>query len=228
MKITWKSRVVAAAAALVLAVATSPAATVYNINFTSNDEVPNGFTNYKPTNFNALEAETFSIGNGLTLSFDLINNYTTTNTTINPLTAGGLFAPIGVTSNFQLSGLTPGSTVTLYAIGAWDGPGRAAFVSFAGSGLVDTAGNPPAGDQPAIPGFNPTTADFKLINMDALVGGSGILFGTVDSGGRIEGQLGGFIISVNAVPEPSTWAMLVAGAGTMLVVVARRRKLATI
>src|SRR5688572_28993033 len=90
--------------------------------------------------FNSITSPTYDLGGGAALSFTSVNNYNLGNAD-NPLVTDGLFvnsaAPAG---NFTISGLDEGDLVTLYAINAWDGAGRAAFVSLDGGSYVDSGG----------------------------------------------------------------------------------------
>ena len=202
----------------------------YNLNFTgrNTDAAPVNFTNLVVATFFTPEAESWSLGNGLTLAFASVNNYDFSTTT-QPLTDGGLFVAGGTTSAFTLSGLAVGSTVTLYAIDAWDQGGSAATITFGGQ-TVSTAGSNDNGwnGSPAAPGTTPSVSDFTLIASSVVVGGTGTLSGLLSgaNGGAGEGQLGGFIIQITpaAVPEPSTWAMLGAGGALLLALGARRHR----
>lgn len=194
----------------------------FNLDFGSDPNTAVDFTKLVPANFNTLEAESWTLAPGITLSFDSINNYTIGSAT-NPVIADGLFTSLS--STFVLSGLTPGSTVTLYAIDAWDGTARAAAVSFGGGALVSTGTAPNDGAGGSTPGLNVGPENMVLIASNVVVGGDGSLSGLVTSNGFQEGQLGGFIIQVTAVPEPSTWLLLGFGAAVVLVLRVRRRSI---
>ncbi len=140
----------------------------------------------------------------------------------NPLTTDGFYTFGNDTQPhvFTLSGLTPGQTVALYALAAWDGNGRGAAIDFGGSTTVaQTVGTP---------GTTPTLANFTYIGT-AVADLSGNVSGTMNGNGfpgnaATEGQLGGMIFELGAgamVPEPSS-ALLV-GCG-MFAFVMRRRK----
>jgi hypothetical protein len=211
------------------------AATVqYNLDFGNNSLDPalvdgsgNPFQKLKPGGFNTSATQLWNIGDGLTLAFtDPINNYAL-NFPNNRLVEDGLFTPENGSANFTISGLTPGSTVSLYAISSWNGTGRAGWVSFGGGSLVDTgsASNTDGQSVPEpLPGNQVLISEMAPINLDVLVSGSGQLSGTVASNGRPEGQIGGFIVQVTAaVPEPTSAILGLAG-GMGLLLGRRRRK----
>ena len=99
----------------------------------------------------------------------------------------GFYENAGQTAGFAVSGLTPGSLVTLYACWAWDGAGNAATISFDGSATTLTVGS-------GITQPSSTT----LQNMGtAVVDGSGTVSGTW-TGGTHQGQVGGMIFGIQA------------------------------
>ncbi len=120
---------------------------------------------------------------------------------------------------FTLSGLTAGEIVSLYACASWDGNGRGGVVVFGDSGASGVQAQT-LGD----PGTTPTLANLTLIG-SATVGGSGILQGTLNGsdgvGSASEGQVGGFLFSIQAVPEPVTSTL--AGLGIAALFIFRRR-----
>ena len=205
------------AAVAILAATGLVKADTLGIDFGGNGVTDPGFTKYAPANFLTNEAESWSIGDGLTLSFNLINNYTLPGTT-NPVVADGLFT--NTTSTYTISGLHNGQSVTLYAIDAWDGAVRAAGVSINGNADVDTA---TANDDTWLgthPGFTASEADFVDVG-SATAGGMGTITGTVDDiDSRPEGQVGAFIV---AVPEPASLGFVGMGVSALLM---RRRRTA--
>lgn len=116
-----------------------------------------------------------------------------------PLTTDGIFT---VKSNpeepkdvpFTISGLPPGAKVKFSAIEAWNGKGRAAFISLGDSGLIDLAGSEPEADPPA-------PAEFVVVAESLTVPASGTLEGVLSNSDgevkRAEGQCGAFIIVVD-------------------------------
>jgi hypothetical protein len=94
-------------------------------------------------------------------------------------------------ATFKLTGLRPRSRVTLYAITAWDGPGRAALISLERREVVDlAASNAKAGVEPIVPD------DFVLVAKNVTVPQSGELIGRIYEDEADQAQLGGMIIEV--------------------------------
>jgi hypothetical protein len=113
----------------------------------------------------------------------------------NPLTTDGIFTvgskhgePAEVP--FTVSGLPPGAKVTFSAIEAWNGRGRAAFISLGDSGVVDLAGPAVAEGDTAPP------PEFIVVGENLTVPASGVLEGmfsnTDGTNFRPEGQCGAF------------------------------------
>jgi PEP-CTERM motif len=121
---------------------------------------------------------------------------------------------------FTLSGLASGESVSLYACAAWDGNGRGGYVVFGDSGAggvqAQTLGDP---------GTSPTLANLTLIGTTT-VDNTGIVQGTLNGAGGVgsatEGQLGGVVFVITAVPEPGTLAL--AGLGFASLAMMRRKK----
>ena len=96
--------------------------------------------------------------------------------------------------DFVIGGLPAGSLVTLYGMNAWNGAGRAAFLSLGDSGMVDLAEStePPAGSA------SPDT--FVLVAAKQKAGADGKLAGVFSNSDgskpRAEGQWGGLILLV--------------------------------
>lgn len=177
--------------------------------------------------FHALSRPVFDFGGGVQLAFTSdVDNYSLANAA-NPVITDGLFVNSGTgPGTFEITGLTPGDKLTLYAIHAWDGNGAAAFVSLAGLPAVDTAtadgivwNSDPLPDYAA----DPQPQDMVLVAQDVVVGPSGSVSGyfsyTDGVTSRFEGQLGGLLFEVTSVPEPASSAMLIGG----LAIVIRRR-----
>lgn len=95
---------------------------------------------------------------------------------------------------FVISGLPPNSLVTFYGMSAWDGEGRAAYLSLGESGPVDigTSTEPKAGDC--------GTGSFTLVAQNEKVGADGTLRGIFSNSDgsqpRVESQWGAFVLSV--------------------------------
>lgn len=213
-------------AAIILAVsiliaAPSQADTLLQLDFThaggpvttGYTEVDGNFLANTPTAGVTVGADAFSIDN--------VGVYDNGAGATEPLTASGFYTfgngNSGFDHAFTLSGLSAGDVVKLYAVAAWDGNGRGAYVVFGDSGAggvqAQTVGDP---------GTAPTLANFTLIGT-ATAGGSGILQGTMNGAMGVyttsngtgsafvdtqEGQLGAFVFDIAPVPEPSTFAML--------------------
>lgn len=100
--------------------------------------------------------------------------------------------PINI--DFVISGFPAGSLVTFYGVNAWNGAGRAAFLSLGDSGMVDLAEStePPAGSA------SPDT--FVLVAAKQKAGADGKLAGVFSNSDgskpRAEGQWGGLILLV--------------------------------
>lgn len=186
---------------------TSPVASGYTQvigNFLSNTPTAS-VTNIDGTGYN------FSVNNVGVFSFDDINN---------PLTTDGFYTFNNnlLDHTFTISGLAPGDEVTIYALAAWDGNGRGAQIIYGSSTVqAQTIGTP---------GTTPTLANFTLIGSD-IANGSGIVTGSLNGAGfpgdpGSEGQVGGFVIQVTTVPEPTVGLLAVVG-GAALAAVRRRR-----
>jgi hypothetical protein len=153
-------------------------------------------------------------GLGYSFSIDHVAVYDNGNAT-ESLTRSGFYT-FGDNNNehdFTLSGLAAGDVVSLYACAAWDGNGRGGYMVFGSSG--------PAGVQAQTigdPGVSPTLANLTFIGAaTAGVGGQlqGSLNGAAGVGTPSEGQVGGLIIQIVSVPEPSTLALLAGAAGVL-------------
>lgn len=116
-----------------------------------------------------------------------------------PLTTDGVFTVKSTTDEpknvpFTISGLPPGAKVKFSAIEAWNGKGRAAYISLGDSGLIDLAGSEPEADPPA-------PAEFVVVADGLTVPANGTLEGVLSNSDgeikRAEGQCGAFIIVVD-------------------------------
>lgn len=95
---------------------------------------------------------------------------------------------------FTISGLPPKSLVAMYAVAAWNGPGRAAFISLGDGGVVDIGGNSPGeGDPRAV-------TDYTVVCNRLEVGPTGKVEGVFSNSDgstiRSEGQWGAMILVV--------------------------------
>lgn len=115
-----------------------------------------------------------------------------------PLTTDGVFTVHSkheepTTVDFVITGLPSGAKVTVSGIEAWNGKGRAAYMSVGDSGMVDLAGPEPEADPPV-------PAEFVVIGENLEVGPDGTLKGTFSNTDgekfRPEGQCGGLRIVV--------------------------------
>lgn len=116
-----------------------------------------------------------------------------------PLTTDGIFTVQSKGDEpkeipFTVSGLPAGGKVTFSAIEAWNGHGRAAFLSLGDSGWVDLAGaNEPEQDPPKAPEFVTVTSGMAVPASGQL---SGVLSNSDGTTIRAEGQCGAFVIVV--------------------------------
>ncbi len=210
--------VVAASSAL-----TSSGATLIQLDFgSSTSPVTSGYTQVVGNFLADTPLASVSNINGFGFNFSIAHVGVFTNdSAANPLTTDGFytFGNNGNDHTFTLSGLTPGSQVSLYAVSAWDGNGRGAQVTFGGSTTqAQVLGTP---------GTSPTLANFTLINSaPAIADGTGTVTGAILGAGypgdpTSEGQVGGMVFSITA-PEPSS--ALALAMGTALLLPLRRRR----
>jgi hypothetical protein len=160
-------------------------------------------------------------GLGYNFSIDNVGVYDNGNA-LEPLTRSGFytFGNNANDHNFSFSGLTAGETVALYACAAWDGNGRGGVIVYGNSG--------PSGVQAQTlgdPGTSPTLANLTLIG-SAIADGTGTVQGSLNGAGGVgsatEGQAGGFVFDIQAVPEPSIYALF--GVGGLALNFLRRKK----
>jgi hypothetical protein len=203
-------------------------AATYLIDFgPSSGQPTSGYIN-APTSpatvpFNTVTSPTYTLGGGVTLSLSGVNNYSLGNAA-NPLVTDGFFVNSGTgSSTYTITGLAPGSVVSVYGINAWDGNGSAAFASFNGGALVDLSHTPEFTSASGLPGTSPTLSDFTLIGGNVVAVGtslSGVIDRTNGVITRGEGQIGGMAIVIS-VPEPATATAL--GLAGCFVLIRRRR-----
>ncbi|MDR1304855.1 MAG: PEP-CTERM sorting domain-containing protein [Verrucomicrobiales bacterium] len=135
---------------------------------------------------------------------------------VNAITKEGFYFNVNQFRPFSLSGFTEGDQISVYAISAWGGNGKAGTVTIGSETTQALAVD--------FTGGLPTIDNFTLINNTPFtVGADGLLTGffnydTVTAG---EGDIGGLILVVTPVPEPSTW-LLLAGGVSLLAVLRRR------
>lgn len=115
-----------------------------------------------------------------------------------PLTTDGIFTVKSKADEpreipFTITGLPPGAKVKFSAIEAWNGRGRAAFVSLGDSGPVDLATQEPESDPPV-------PSEFVVVAEGLVVPPTGKLEGVLSNSDgdtiRTEGQCGAFVIVV--------------------------------
>ena len=225
-----------ALAAFVLTAASSRADTLLQLDFThSGGPVTAGYTGVDG-NFLSDTPTTGATVGAYTFSIDHVAVYDNGSGATEPLTASGFYTfgngNGGLDHAFTLSGLNLGDVVTLYAVAAWDGNGRGAYVVFGNSGAngvqAQTLGDP---------GTAPTLANYTAIGTGT-AGAGGILQGTLNGAAGAyttadgtgtnfvdgqEGQVGAFVFDIAAaVPEPSTFAML--GLSGVVLCFLRRKK----
>ncbi len=227
----------ATSAAVAFMTVSTKADTLLDLDFThSGGSLASGYTEVDG-NVLAITPTATATVDGLTFTIDNVGVFDAGLAT-EPLTTSGFYTfgngNSGNDHNFTLSGLTAGETVTLYAVSAWDGNGRGGFVTFGSSGAAGVQAQT-LGD----PGTAPTLANFTQIGT-ATVGTSGILTGTLNGAGGVystsngtgtldvdnqEGQVGAFVFDIQAaaVPEPSTYALIMGGG---IALFALRRKFA--
>jgi hypothetical protein len=149
--------------------------------------VPAGFNRLDWSSATTMTFSEPSVG-GTTYSINFTNvssHYSGGGTTID---SDGYLCNAGVTSGFNLSGLVPGSQVTLYACWAWDGAAHAAVVTYAGVANILNVGT-------GITLPSPTT----FMNLGtAVADGSGYVHGTWTSKAGVQGQIGGMIFGIQA------------------------------
>lgn len=96
---------------------------------------------------------------------------------------------------FTISGLPPKALVTMYAVGAWNGSGRAAFLSLGDRSIVDIAGDPKNDTADPL-----ALTDYAVVADRVEVGPNGQLDGVFSNSDganiRAEGQWGAMILVV--------------------------------
>src|ERR1039458_8107735 len=112
----------------------------------------------------------------------------------------GFYCSSGVTNGFYVSGLVPGSQVTLYACWAWDGANNAAIIYYGGASNLLNVGT-------GITLPSPTT----FMNCGtAVADGAGFVRGTWTGKTGHQGQIGGMIFGIQA-PIGQTITILPSG-----------------
>ena len=155
----------------------------------ANNAVPTpvGFNrlNYSTANMTFSEP---SIG-GTTYTVNFTNVGGTWNGGGGTIDQDGYFCNGGATDGFSVSGLTPGSLVTLYACWAWDQGGNAAVITYGGSSTTLTVGTGIA---------VPSSTTLQNVGT-AVADGSGVVRGTwTGKTTGNQGQIGGMIFGIQA------------------------------
>ena len=159
-----------------------------NLDLANNDSVstPAGFDRLNYSGANMSFSTNSVAGTTYTVAFTNVSGtWTGGGSTID---ADGFYCNAGVTSGFSVSGLTPGSLVTLYACWAWDGAAHAAIITYAGeTNLLDVGSDITA----------PSTTTFENLGT-AVVDSTGVVHGTWTGQAGNQGQIGGMIFSIQA------------------------------
>ncbi|HVM50762.1 MAG TPA: immunoglobulin-like domain-containing protein [Candidatus Acidoferrum sp.] len=166
----------------------------------SSDGVPTpaGFVRLNRTGANMSFSAASVAGATYTVAFTNVSgSYKGGGSTID---SDGFYCNSGVTCGFSVSGLTPGSLVTLYACWAWDGANNAAIITYAGTATQLTLGSGIASPSPA-----------TLQNVGtALADNTGTVYGTWTGKTGHQGQIGGMIFAIQA-PVAHTLTVLPSG-----------------
>lgn len=116
-----------------------------------------------------------------------------------PLTTDGIYTfgsngkdPMNI--GFTISGLPPKGKVTFYAVRAWNGPGRAAFLSLGNGSMVDIAGTPDDDGDPKSLSEFVTVCDRSVVPDNGKM--DGIFSNSDGQTTRAEGQWGAMVLVV--------------------------------
>jgi hypothetical protein len=154
-------------------------------NGSGGDITPAGFNRLNRSGANM----TFSVpsvgGTTYTVSFTNVNgSYGGTGT----IDKDGFYCNSGTTNSFYVSGLVPGSQVTLYACWAWDGSAHAAIINWAGATNALNVGT----------GITlPSPSTFMNLGT-AVANGAGQVAGAWFGKPGYQGQIGGMIFGIQA------------------------------
>jgi hypothetical protein len=160
-----------------------------NLDLTVNGDgttTPAGFNRLDYSGANMTFSELSVGGSTYTVSFTNVSgSYKGGGTTID---SDGYYCNAGTTNSFYVSGLVPGSQVTLYACWAWDGANNAAIISYGGAANLLNVGS-------GITQPSPTT----FMNCGtAVADGTGAVSGNWTGQTGHQGQIGGMIFGVQA------------------------------
>ena len=168
------------------------------VSATDGSVLPSGFTRVSYTAVNMTNSVVTVGGTTNKIVFTNVSgSYKGGGTTID---SSGFYCNSGVTNGFSVTGLVPGSQVTLYACWAWDGANNAAIITWAGATNLLNVGS----------GITlPSPSTFMNCGIE-VADGTGTVSGTWTGKSGHQGQIGGMIFGIQA-PVGHTITILPAG-----------------